>query len=117
MKTTKRILALITALVLCLAPMALMVGAAEIAIYSANVNVCDCNNPGDPWGGINPTFQYYVKGDYWCKSMYYTGGYFTCLTCGETQAIDGYSKLIPHVEFVVNPANGRLWCPECHVTK
>ena len=50
MKTTKRILALITALVLCLVPMMFMIEAAEIAIRGVNVEVCDCNNPGKPWG-------------------------------------------------------------------
>ena len=114
MKPLKRVLALITALVLCLAPMMLMVGAAEVSVYGLNVNTCDCNNPGQPWGGKNPEFQYYVYDAYWCKSMYYTGGYFTCLTCGETQAIDGYNVLIAHPTFTINPANGRYWCPECH---
>ena len=36
MKMSKRILALVTALVLCLAPMMLMVGAAEISVYGMN---------------------------------------------------------------------------------
>lgn len=97
--------------------MALMVGASEFSAYEINDAVYDCNNPGEPWGGTNPTFQYYLKDSYWCKSMFYTGGYFTCLTCGKTQEIDGYDKWIPHVDFVINPANGRLWCPECHMMK
>lgn len=46
MKTTKRILALITALVLCLAPMALMVGAAVVGETISPMGLhCNCPNP------------------------------------------------------------------------
>ena len=115
MKTTKRILALITALVLCLVPMVFMIEAAEIAIRGVNVEVCDCNNPGKPWGSTYVGYTY-VYHSHWCKRNDYTGGYFTCLTCGETQAIDGYDHLTPHV-WDTNPANGRPWCTDCHMMK
>ena len=111
MKMTKRILAFVTALVLCLAPMALMVGAAEISVYGMNDDICDCNNPGDTWGGTYSHTEYLGQA-YWCKRMYYTGGWFTCLTCGETQAIDGYNKLIAHPT-VYYEEDGSYWCPEC----
>lgn len=112
-KITKRILAILTAIVLCLAPMVLMVGAAEFSIYGLNVNTCDCNNPGKPWGGTYTGFSYEYH-SVWCRRNYYSGGSFTCLTCGLTQAIDSYDTLSAHPTFTINPANGRYWCPDCH---
>lgn len=111
MKMTKRILAILTALVLCLAPMILMVGAAEFSVYVLHGN-CDCNTPGAPYGGTNPVFDDYVKQSYWCKSMYYTGGYYDCLTCGTKNEIVGYNQLIPHPT-VYYEEDGSYWCPEC----
>ena len=115
MKTLKRILALVTTLVLCLAPMALMALAAEVSVYGLNVDTCDCNNPGEPWGG-----EHYdttnVSGPYWCQSMHYSGGYFTCLTCGKTQAIDGYNRLIAHPT-VYYKEDGSYYCNVCGYNK
>ena len=92
--------------------MALMAGAAEIT-YGLNVDTCDCNNPGQPWGGTElETIP--LKESYWCKKIIYSGGWFTCLTCGETQSIDKYEVLVSHPTFTINPANGRYWCPDCH---
>lgn len=105
-----------TALVLCIAPMALMALAAEVSVYGLNVDTCDCNDPGEPWGGTNPVFQYYVKSAYYCQSFYYTGGYFTCQTCGKTQAIDGYNKLIAHPT-VYYKEDGSYYCNVCGYNK
>lgn len=112
MKLTKRILSVLTAAVLCLAPMALMVGAAESTVYGVNVDVCDCNNPGQPWGGVPYGKPTNISQAYWCQSQEYIGGYFTCLTCGETQAIDGYSRLIAHPT-VYYKEDGSYYCPVC----
>ena len=70
MKTTKRILAMITALVLCLAPMALMVGASEHGVAPCALHDVSC----DSCGSTNIT---YVS----CDTVLYSAQYKTPIYC------------------------------------
>ena len=95
---------------------ALMALAAETSMFVLpSEEACDHNNSGQPWGG---TYSHYVtlSQSYWCKNEYYTGGYFTCQTCGKTYAIDGYEKCLPHPT-VYYKEDGSYYCNVCGYNK
>ena len=88
MKTTKRILALITALVLCLAPMALMVGAA------VTNEVCEHYQYVDIIEGTLVSSTY-IGTDAVCYRNVYENSYYACQECGH-EWTGTYVKDIAH---------------------
>lgn len=94
MKFTKRILTLLTAVVLCLAPMVLMAGAAELSesdIMSDN----ECTH-SNGWHIILSTaanrYFYGSPTSTHCPPYYYTGVYHECLDCGHVKYDTYYSQ-------------------------
>lgn len=123
MKLTKRILSVLTAIVLCLAPMALMVGAAEtlqeIEIrFITRGDVCG-HNPDNiiiTGGEYDPDADEYVYGTYYCKRIWYRDASAYCPVCDRTYTVD-YGKLIPHPSFIQSQVNGFYYCCECNMIK
>lgn len=121
MKTLKRILALMSALLLCLAPMTLMVGAAEnlneIHFISRRLL---CNHDPDDFILSGGTYDATVTDDYvyhwyYCKRIWYRGGTATCPVCGHSDTVD-YSVLIAHPTFIQG-SDGIFRCPDCKMEK
>lgn len=85
MKTTKRILAMITALVLCLAPMALMVGASEHGIAPCALAGATCDSCGSTdtlTAPCDPILYYAVyRTPIYCYYEEYLVGRVVCFDC------------------------------------
>ena len=111
-----------TAIVLCMAPMALMVGAAEhlIEIHFLTRDVTCSHDPNNYIlsGGIldESADDDYVWHWYYCKRIWYRNGNAYCPVCQSNYTVD-YSILISHPSFLQNPANGRYYCSDCHMEK
>ena len=115
----KKIPALITAVVLCLAPMALMVGAAEnlVEIYAVSRKLL-CNHDPDNFilsGGIydRTVTNDYVYHWYYCKRLWYRDGNAYCPECDDNYTVD-YSRLTPHPTFIQG-SDGYYYCPDCNM--
>ena len=119
MKTTKRILALITALVLCLAPMALMVGAAENDVIPCGIH-CNCTP------SYHTVLQYgYKRVDLrgtatsCCITYYYsdedTQVQLRCNSCHIVFYTSSYGVESTHPTFYSKEVNGETvyYCPVC----
>ena len=119
MKTTKRILALITALVLCLAPMTLMVGAAENDIVPRGLH-CSCNPTRYTvlqYGYSRNEIQKTALG---CYITYYYSDANTrvklrCNTCHIEFYTDSFGQEYTHPTFYTKEVNGEtvFYCPAC----
>ena len=121
MKTTKRILAILTAIVLCLAPMALMVGAAQHGIAPFVMHDLTCESCGStnveyreyPWaiqiGITGPTATH-------CYQNIMVKAELDCEDCGYIDEDQYYEGGVQHPTFVQNPANGRYMCSNCNYT-
>ena len=115
MKTLKRILALLTALVLCLAPMALMVGAADqIAVPAAT----GCGTCGSNTFITTYIDEYYhhdeivgsatvCYNEKWCHAV------STCVGCPATYDVCYTKYSRTHASLMPHPANGRYYCSKC----
>ena len=112
MKTTKRILAILTAIVLCLAPMALAVGAAE------NGTRChDCERYT-----VVTSYPNTIRGNkviIGSVNVCYEQDVLTALTnctyCGKIYCEEITTRKYNHVNFVQNAANGRYYCVLCGI--
>ena len=114
MKTLKRILALLTALVLCLAPMALMVGAdyASPAAITGGCNLCGGNTT--TYHGIRE-FQgeTLVGSASICSYRTYITEKVVCDSCNELISYNTTTEATSHPTLMPHPANGRYYCSKC----
>ncbi len=121
-KTTKRILALMTALVLCLAPMALMVGAAVIndnMVAPCGID-CDCVNPTyTTLVTGNPTYSIEVATATGCIIQYYDAMIVECNNCLARSVVRDCGKEFTHPTFIYGTENGitAYHCPRCSYYK
>lgn len=120
MKTTKRILAIITALVLCLAPMTLMVGAVDNGISTRAVHSRTC----DFCGSTNVSYTEYASPrlvyqegpcDEYCSLYRYEINATSCGNCTLTDHdyIDRYT----YHNYITSPVNGSQICSNCNHIK
>ena len=106
MKITKRILALITALVLCLAPMALMVGAAEneVILYGSSLNnpCIYCGETRVYRSLENATFieKEIVGTQSVCYINWYNNVEYRCAKCGEVKDRADIGIQLSHPTFI-----------------
>ena len=111
MKTTKRILALITAFILCLAPMALMVGAAE------TIDVCSvCRHDSGTVISTGLEYREYVGSHNVCFNVYCDDVTSICDACGEIYFSDHvFVRSMSHPTMFYKTENGiTAWhCPLC----
>lgn len=120
MKTTNRILALITALVLCLAPMALMIGAAD-----ANTDVvspkglhCSCINPSHSIISYDSYYDdYFNLSITRCCVRYYQNVKLQCNSCHIIFTTASYGKELTHHTFYYDEENDVYKCPKCGFEK
>ena len=123
MKFTKRILALITAVVLCLAPMALMVGAAEneIILYGSSLNnpCIYCGETRVYRSLENATFveKEIVGTQSVCYINWYNNVEYRCAKCGEVKDRADIGIQLSHPTFYLNTATGNYYCPLCGIVK
>lgn len=117
MKNLKRILALMTALVLCLAPMALMIGAAEHGVTPRAVLDVTCVSCGSTNAVYLPSdevvlyFAEYATPIY-CYYEAYLLGRVSCLTCGTINP-DLYVNSSQHPTIMYNEDRTRRFCTAC----
>ena len=90
MKTTKRILALITAFILCLAPMALMVGAAETETCSHRDRYVSTDSAANAYVIAPATATH-------CPTIKYVGCVVRCQTCHERVGLETLTYALPHI--------------------
>lgn len=113
MKITKRIFALLTALVLCLAPMVLMVGASE------TIDVCAVSACRHDRGSIistGPEYREYVGSYNVCYEIYCDDVKAKCDACGEIYYTDHvFVRSTTHPTLIYGTENGiTAWhCPAC----
>ena len=118
MKTTKRILALITALVLCLAPMALMTLAAETVPCATRDLYClRCNYSDVTYQSCKTTFSRTICdiGTYSeCQYNEYLVGYLVCNrpTCGYVEN-DYIYRTTQHPTIYYNEDHTMRFCVVC----
>ena len=114
MKTTKRIFAMITALVLCLAPMALMIGAADATANTGSYcSKCGTNNVYTTSPNTIMGDKIYLHTRDFCFERPMLTSVTKCHNCGRMyEEIITYRKF-GHVDVYQNPANGRWTCYEC----
>ena len=114
MKTTKRILAILTAFVLCLAPMALMVGAAENAFNSMHI-YCDHSgaNYVISWGEAVTSYidTIYGTADRCCLIAYINVPMY-CPDCDVTFYDTAYKEASHN--WANNSVNGAVYCTRCN---
>lgn len=117
MKTTKRILALITALVLCLAPTALMVGASEIApCATLDLSCAVCGNSNVSYQECKQTLISSINiGTYSvCQYCEYLVGHTVCgnSSCGY-RAPDYEYRTTQHPTIYYNEDRTMRFCVVC----
>ena len=119
MKMTKRFFALLTALVLCLAPMALMVGAAENNIVPRGIQ-CSCSPTYHTVLEYGYSRTEIVKTALRCHIIYYYSDEDTrvrlrCNTCSIEFDTDSFGKEYTHPTFLSKEVNGEtvFYCPAC----
>lgn len=123
MKTTKRIFALLTAVILCLAPMALMVGAAqndEISLYGSPNYTCICGESRVYRSLTNAVLieKEIVKSQSVCCIDWYNNVEYICTSCNVVKdRDDGVGIQRSHPTFHQNTANGRYYCTQCGIEK
>ena len=89
MKTTKRILAIITALVLCLTPMALMIGAAESAHCSHLNTYINTSTAATAYQIASATSTH-------CPTIKYVGCIKVCRDCDEYLGTEDITHAFTH---------------------
>ncbi|MBE6657542.1 MAG: hypothetical protein E7604_03765 [Ruminococcaceae bacterium] len=114
MKTTKRILAMITALVLCLAPMALMVGAAATGTlcHECGKYTVVTTYPNTPMGP-----QVIIGSANVCYEQEILTELTKCTSCHTVYYDETTTRKYNHVNFAQNSANGRYYCVVCGIQK
>ena len=117
MKTLKRILALLTALVLCLAPMALMVGAAEHGVAPCAVLDVTCDSCGSTnvvYLDCEDTTLYHAEyaTPIYCYYEEYLLGRVSCLACGAIDP-DLYVRSSQHPSIMYNEERTKRFCNAC----
>lgn len=117
MKTTKRILALITALVLCLAPTALMVGASEIApcaTLDRSCNMCGNSNVSEVPCQRTLISRLNIGTYSTCQSSLYIIGHYVCndISCGYVEP-KNESVVTQHPTIYYNEDRTRRFCVVC----
>ena len=116
MKTTKRILALLTALVLCLAPTALMVGAAEIVPHATHTTSCDLCGSNAPFRECQQILISSVNiGTYSeCQYCCYLIGHNVCSnsSCGYKEPVPTY-RTTQHPTIYYNEDRTMRFCVVC----
>ena len=114
MKTTKRILALITALVLCLAPMALVADAAETTPGTGSCcGNCETNNVFTTSPNTVVGAKIYLHTTDFCFELPILTSVTKCHNRGQMYAETITYRKFGHVDVYQHPANGRWTCYEC----
>ena len=111
MKTTKRILALLTALVLCLAPMTLMVWAAD----GGYCRYCEHYSVYTTYPNTVVGSKIYIRTANTCFELPTLTLLTKCQTssCNHVFAEEITYKKYGHVDMYQHEANGRWTCREC----